>query len=310
MLRRILPILALGAALAACREDPATGPSPQPVPPPPPPPPVLQTGTFDLTMAEGQALPAYIAHRLMDGRLEQVWVDSARLVVTTTGDYEQRIWTRTLRDGVLHVRDTWVDGGSVRLVGQTYIFTSRGGGRQLTVRTALAPVLNVTETMVGWPQAGVVVGVYARRTAPPAEQPPPTGTTRYRATDVAGQTLSAIVVRERDVPRRGAETFVQLDSAWVDLRTDGSYERRAYYSVWETPNYELSLGYQRVARVNDYDRGRWTRAADGVLSLASDYFQGRSATGVHLGDRLRLTQDLMAGDPTRPNVGYVVQGGR
>lgn len=311
MFRRFMPLFVLGAALAACAEESAVGPAPTPPPPPPPPPPpVLQVGTFDLTMAEGQALPAYIAHRLVNNQLEQVYVDSARLVVNAAGDFEQRIWTRTLRDGTLSHRDTWVDGGGWRLVGQTYVFTSRGGGRQLTVRTATSPVLNVTESMVGWPQAGLVVGVYARRTTPPVDQPPPqqpVTETRFRATDVSGQPLSAIVVSEKDVPHLNAETFSQLDSAWVALRSNGTYERRAFYSTWYSPNYVLSMGYARIGVVRDYDRGTWVRAANGTLTLTSDYFQNRTATGVHLGDRIRLTQDMLAGDPVRPNVGYTVQ---
>ena len=309
MLRRIIPLIALGTALAACSEDTAVGPSPTPATPPPPPPPAEQVRTIDQKPGEGQALPAYIAHRMVNGQLEQVYVDSARLVVTNDGRFQQSLWTRTLRDGAFSHRDNWIDAGAWRLAGQTYVFTSNGGSRQLTVRTATQPVINVTETMVGWPQAGVVIGIYSRRTTPPANQPPPQEPgqpplteTRFRATDVSGQPLSALVISEKDVPHKDAETYSQLDSAWVALRSNGTYERRAFYSTWYSPNYVFSLGYIRVAFVRDYDRGTYVRASNGTLTLTSDYFQNRTATGVHLGDRIRLTQDMLAGDPVRPNV--------
>ncbi|MDX2182649.1 MAG: hypothetical protein SFW08_01575, partial [Gemmatimonadaceae bacterium] len=294
-----------------CNNDTPAGP--EPAPPPPPPPPAISAGTFDLSQADGQSLPAYIAHRQIDGRLEQVYVDSARLTVTDNGRYEQRIWTRRLHNGALAFRDTWVDAGSWQLDGQAYRFTSTGGGRSLTVRTSASPILQVTESMVGWPQAGLVVGVYARRSAPPAEQPPPTDPeptpiteTRFRATDVAGALLSARVVTERDVPHQNAETYTQLDSARLVLRSDATYERVAYYSTWQTPNYVLSLGYIRLASTRDVDRGRYVRRDDGQLTLTSTLYQNRTAVGVHLGDRIRLTQDMTAGDPVRPDVGYTL----
>jgi hypothetical protein len=173
----------------------------------------------------------------------------------------------------------------------------------------MSPVLSVTERMVGWPGAGLVVGVYTRRTSPPPVNPgpPPVQEMRFRATDVSGQSLPQIVVREVDVPHEGAETYSQLDSAWVVLRTDGTYERRAFYSTWMSPNYRYSLGYGRVGRVNDYDHGRYARSSDGTLQLFSAYWQHRTATGIDLGDRVRLTQDMLAGDPVRPNVGYTRQ---
>lgn len=304
MLRRMIPLFVLGTALAACTETSPVGPSPTP------PPPALQVGTFDLTRAEGQALPAYIAHRTVSGQLEQVYVDSARLIVTADGRFQQSIWTRTLRDGALSHRDNWIDAGAWRLAGQSYVFTSNGGSRQLTVRTATQAVLNVTETMVGWPQAGVVIGLYARRTTPPVEEPPqpqPVTETRFRATDAGGKPLSAIVISEKDTPHKDAETYSQLDSAWVVLRSNGTYERRAFYSTWYSPNYVLGLGYIRLAFVRDYDRGTYVRASNGTLTLTSDYYQNRTATGMHLGDRIRLTQDMSAGDPVRPTVGYTLQ---
>lgn len=306
-LHRLLPVLLAGAILACSDDNPA---APIPVEPPPPPPPVLTVGTFDLTLAEGQPLPAYIAHRQVGTRLEQVYVDSARLVVTNDGRFEQRIWSRTLHDGAVVFRDTWVDGGEWRLDGGAYAFTSPSG-RIRSVKTSASPVLQLTERMVGWAQAGLVVAVYARREAPPVEQVPPTEPrptpiteTRFRATDVSGTQLPAQVVVERDVPHDNAETYTQLDSAWVALRSDGTYQRRAFYSTWQTPNYVLSLGYIRIASTRDTDVGRWVRRDDGQLTLTSTMFQNRQATGIHLGDRIRLTQDLTAGDPVWPDIGY------
>jgi hypothetical protein len=311
MLSQFLRVAAVGLLLAACNSDTPVAPGPTPAPPVPQPPPALQVGTFDLTQADGQTLPAYIAHRTVDGVLEQVYVDSARLVVQDDGRFEQRIWMRNFRNSAFSHRETWVDAGTWRRNGNAYDFASVSGSRALTVRTATSPVLQVTERMAAWPGAGLVVGVYSRRTTPPAEpqQPPTAGETRFRATDVRGSPLSAIVVTERHVPHENAETFSQLDSAWVVLRTDGTYERRAFYSTWYTPNFVLSLGYARVGVLRDYDRGTYTRAANGTLTLTSSYFQNRTATGVHLGDRIRLTQDMLAGDPNKPDVGYTVQGG-
>jgi len=303
MFRHFARSLVIGATLAACNSDSTTAPVDQV--PPPPPPPALQVGSWELEYAEGQPLPAYIAHRVVDGVLEQVFVDSARLVVQPEGRFEQRIWMRTLRGGAHSHRDTWVDAGSWRREGDGYAFASVGGGRTLSVRPSGSPqtVLRVTERMVGWPGAGLVVGTYALRPPRPGE-PSPITVTRFRATDVGGRPLSAVVVALPNDPHQGAETFTQLDSAWVELRSDGTYVRQAHYSTWMSPNVELSLGYTRVGVHRDYDMGRWTRVGGG-LSLASSYFQNRAARGTWSGDRMRLLQDMSPND-VLVDVGYSV----
>jgi hypothetical protein len=183
---------------------------------------------------------------------------------------------------------------------------SDGGSRRLQVRTAISPVLTVTESMVLWPGAGLVVGTYQRRSMTPPTDPqdPVVTETRFRATDVSGRPLPTSVVVELNVPHPGAETFTQMDSAWVILRSDGSYLRRAFYSTFHTPNVGLGLGYSRVGFYRDYDVGRWTRSGAQV-NLVSTYYQNRGATGNWSNDRMRLRQDMSTNDVFL-DVGYAI----
>lgn len=152
--------LALLLAVAACGGDAPVAPTPSP--------PSLQAGTYVLVRADGQPLPAMVAHEtLPDGSLLQTFADSAQLVVSADAAWEQRLWLRVVRygDGALLGRPNVVDRGRwAGEAGQAFLLTPD--------YQAWRPALRVTREADGslttWEkfdseQAGLMHGTYRRR---------------------------------------------------------------------------------------------------------------------------------------------------
>lgn len=155
--RRASTLIAL-LAVAACGDSPASLPPAPQLPP-------LQTGTWHLNLADGQVLPAMVAHRLFNGQLEQTFVDSSTLSVNADRTWQQRIYLKRAVFGqpasempVLHL-GTWAptDTG--------YVFVSDIAGRDFVIHSPGADSLRVIQRLVDFDQAGFVVGEF-RRTRP------------------------------------------------------------------------------------------------------------------------------------------------
>ncbi len=291
------------AVLAAC--DPASAPLTPPLEPLPPP---LTPGVWHLVQADGQPLPAYVAHRLVGGQLEQVYVDSARIELDQQGRWTQSIFRRVLRDGQLQYREVWFDQGVSTPSAETYTFTSNGGSRVATVNNRTAGRLDVIEPMVVWPGSGLVASRYEPRrsvTVPPGDSSGTVVTmTAFRAVSANGAALPAVVLEIDDEPAEGNGTRFLLDSAWVSLSSDGTYRRTVAYSEWQSPNPALGLGWTKFGSTRRLDWGSFTRN-DKNITLTSAYFQNFVVTGELRADgKLLLQHGLEPRDEMSLTVSY------
>lgn len=280
--------------VAACGFD--RSPIGPPAEPPTPPPPTLDVGSWTLSSADGQALPAYIAHRQVDGRLEQVWVDSARIDIRRDGTWTQRLWTRTHHDGVFQWRTTVVDQGSSTVDEGRYRFNSNGGMRSATVDNRVGGRLEVLEQMAFWPQAGLVASRYVPHAEAPVPGDPQAGVGTFRANLTDRGPLPQSVYWFPDEPSQGGATYYQLDSSTVSLRQDGTYVRRTWFSEWQTTD-RRGGHYTLFGRYVDFDRGEYLRVGD-ALSFSSNWIENQTMSGTVLpGGRLKLMQSLTSEDP-------------
>jgi hypothetical protein len=294
--RTRLSVAATALLFAACVD--ARDPLSPGVNQPPPPPPALGVGTWALSQADGQPLPAYVAHRDVDGRFEQVWVDSAFIDIREDGTWSQRIFTRNYLDGELQWRTTWVDQGRSVVDGGRYRFTSYSGMRSADVDNRLEGDLEVVEKMVSWPGSGLVAARYVPYVEPPVPGDPELGTGSFRARLTEKGPLSTPVYWFPDEPAPGAATMFLLDSAVLALRPDSTYVRRTFYSEWQAPQYREGGAFTFMARYVDFDRGRYLRDGD-AITFSSDWIQNQALTGVVLSDGgVRIVQALSPGDPT------------
>ena len=89
----------------ACSTDRTTAPTPSPLPP-------LTAATWQVHAANGNALPALVHQRLVNGALLQTFLDSAQVIVANSGRWEQRTWLRRYRDGLFDTTIAEQDGGT------------------------------------------------------------------------------------------------------------------------------------------------------------------------------------------------------
>lgn len=290
--RRFLT-LSLTFAVAACTGDTpgATGPG-EPFPERPPA--LLTDGSWALDQANGQALPAQVAQRTVNGEVERVYVDSAFLDVRADGRWTQRFHTRTVVNGVVTRRDHVEDAGFARREASHYRFSSVSGSRSATVDNAEAARLEVTETLVLWvnPEPTMTRYVPAQPTRPtdPAIE-------TWRAIGGEAGPLPSIIYRFPDEPHAGAMTQYRVDSAVITLRPDGRYTRRTWASEWYSPDFRRGAAYTLVARGLDYDHGTYVRTG-AFIAFGSEWIENLSLSGEVLADgRLRMQQGLTPGDP-------------
>lgn len=293
MSSQVRAALSLTILLAAACTDAGRGVSlpTDPVSPPP----VLTAGSWMLTEAEGQPLPAYIAHREVDGVLEQVWVDSARLDLRADGRWTQQVFTRTHRGGAFSHVEAWIDMGVTRVHEGKYRLDSENRSRVATLDNRQAGRLEVLEQFVFWAGAGQVDARYEPLTAQPPGEPVPT-TERWVAMGTSQGPLPARAYFFPNEPLDGNATEYRLDSAVVSLRNDGTYVRRTWFSEWFSPDYRAGAPYQLVYRTMDFDHGFWSRNGQ-AITLLSNWIENQTLGGAWEADgRLRLHQPLSPGD--------------
>jgi len=162
-MRRMLAMMFLAVALAACDEDAGTNPPPSPPGVP------LTQGLWHMHKANDVDLPAEIARRFVGVVDEQTMLDSARLTVLSNGTWQQRYWLRVLHLGALDRDELVIDEGTWVVEETTNRFTSTLRARTFTVLASSSSLITSTEPMVFFPDPPDVIGVY--RKFPPT---PPT----------------------------------------------------------------------------------------------------------------------------------------
>ncbi len=147
--------LLLGAA-AACNEEGTTVGPPELINP---------VGTWYLHAVDDSALSALASDRAVGVAREWTIVDSARLVVTPGGSYQQQIFNRILLQGNLDRVERIVDLGSWLIVGDSIVFTSETLDRSFLVTGGLSGSLLTNEAFATYIGAPRNVGRY-RKTPP------------------------------------------------------------------------------------------------------------------------------------------------
>ncbi|MFN0100061.1 MAG: hypothetical protein ACKVS7_15425 [Gemmatimonadaceae bacterium] len=268
--------------LLACAPERSAAPEPVVLPP-------LATATWHVHRADGQPLPALVAHRLEKGVLVQTFLDSAHVVVDRAGRWEQRVWLQRYRDGVFYDRLAEMDAGTWSIDGAEYRFTSD----LLGPRFALGAL--TTDSLRLWlrsPEVDGSMDATLRQSAAPVA---PVGT--WRADAVADRPVpSAVYVFDpAEVDGDTVSIHLIVDSAWITLHPTGRYEHAIRYSEWIGPRSGAPTHRRFRWQWNDF--GTWTRTGTQV-ALESGFFQNHRVAGDFVGGGpLRLRHGLTHGDP-------------
>ncbi len=151
-LRSSIAVLAVTAA--ACDPSASSPVEPQALEP-------LGSTTWLMVAADGQSLPAVVAHRLLEGNvLEESVLESAQLIVDADGGYEQLFRIRTLANGVQQSNVLVQDFGVWTAGTERYDLESDTRTRSFRLDPIVDDTLRSTEAMVFRPEAGLVRGRY------------------------------------------------------------------------------------------------------------------------------------------------------
>lgn len=285
-LRRTLPALLAIVALGCESSSPLAPPPREPLPP-------LATATWFVHSAEGQSLPALVAHRLESGDYVQDFLDSARVQVTAAGTWTRTMWLSRYRAGSYESSFAGIEGGTWVAGDSAYTFTADVSGRSFSVR-AMTPGDSVVLPVRGFGEGYVLATL---RTS----SPPPAVVGSYRVTHVQGaQVPSAIYVfnNHDDGDGRIVSIHLVIDSVKLELRHTGQYQHAIYHTEWEGENFGPPTTVR--SRWATFDFGSWTRNG-GSLSFESGWLQnlrfGGTATA---GGTLELQHGISHGDEPVP----------
>jgi len=274
-------VLTLGLLLA-CSPDRTAAPEPVTLPP-------LASTTWRVHRADGQALPALVSHDVTKGVLVQIFLDSAHLVVDSSGRWEQRVWLQRYRDGAFDARLAELDAGAWTIDGTEYRFTSDVHGARFAFGALATDSLRVSL------RASAVNGVMLatlRQSAPPVA---PVGT--WRADAVADAPMPAAIYVFDPVELEGDTVSVHfiVDSARITLHPTGRYVHAIRYSEWIGPKSGAPTVRRFRWQWNDF--GTWTQTGTQV-TFESGFYQNQGMTGGVVGaGPLRIRHGLNHGDP-------------
>lgn len=272
--------LLIGLAAAGCAGD-TKGPN---LPAP------LETAAWHVHTAESQPMPALVAHSLVQNRLQQTFLDSARLNVTAAGRWELRVFLQTWRDGT-HLLDwTQQDAGAWAAADTGYVFTSELRGPRFVLQPSPADSITLRLQLDEVPGYTFVT---LRRSEP---RPPLPGV--WRASHVRDAQLPSAmhVIDPAELPDgRRVSVHAVIDSIFFRIDTPGTYEQRVYVSEWwgapGGPPQTLNL------RSMEYDRGDWQRHGDSIR-FESGWMQNHRMQGSLGADGvLRMSHGLGHGSP-------------
>lgn len=282
-----LPCAALLLVLAvACERDTPLAPDPTPLPP-------LVATTWHAHATEGQALPANVAHWLEDGVLVQDFLDSARVEIRADGTWERRLWMSRFRSVLFDSPVVELETGTWSATDSGYLFAAEFGARQFSI-AAMTPGAAVNFPLRGVP-GGSILATLRTEAAPPAV------TGAFEILTVLDQPVPATMYVFNDVAMEGRVVSIHLivDSARVDLWSNGTYTHRIHYSEWEGPNHGApsALRYQW----NFHDYGFFTRGPGAAIEFHSNWLENHQFAGtVDPADGMDLQHGLGHGDPPVP----------
>ncbi len=282
----VAPVLAL-TTLVACSSSSSTAPE-EPVNTLPP----LVAAVWYAHAAEGQPLPALVAHRLEQGDLVQDFLDSAQVQITADGRWTRRLWLTRYRNGSFDAPVPSQEAGTWVATDTAYIFTTEPGG----VRFSLASL--TPGQVVELPLRDVTRGYIAAtvRTVPPPEMV--VGT--YRVTSVRGVDVPSAMYVINDHVEEGRTVSIHfiVDSARLVLFGNRRYEHTIHYSEWEGPNNGPPT--QRRFRWRNGDFGEWRRD-NTLIRFESGWLQNLRFDGtVYNRNTMELLHGLSHGDPAVP----------
>lgn len=110
--------------------------------------------------ANGTNLPAQISDRFIGVSPERTFLDSARILINSNGQYQQLYWIRVLISGNVDRTEVVLDEGIWTTFGGSNSFRSFLRNRAINVVFPTAARLESTEQMLYWSGAPLVSGVY------------------------------------------------------------------------------------------------------------------------------------------------------
>lgn len=281
---RLVLVAALFVTTTACSDSSAPA-APAPLPP-------LGDQAWYVHTSDGQPLPALLGHRLVNGALEQDFLDSTRLDVYADGRWEQRAWYQRFRSGTFIEARTALDAGRWVATSSSYELRAADGALRYTLGATLGAELTLNLQYAQ--QAGVAVSTLRRTPAPLSI------VGRWRATMMNGRALPAIYTSDSSIDAGAGlvSRHILIDSAMITLQANNRYTQEVYYSEWEGPVNGPPLA--RVYRENAVDFGTWNRNGLGNLLLESSWLQNKRITGEAREQEvtpLRLFHGITHGDP-------------
>lgn len=275
------------ALIAACADASPTAPArPTPLPP-------LPSATWHVHVAEGQALPALVAHRLENGSLVQEFLDSARVEVGASGTWVRHLFISRFRASTFEAQTAEQEFGTWMVTDSGYRFTAEPSGRAFMVARAV-PGDSVTLPLRGASHGGFIQATL--RTTRPA----PSIVGAYRVTAVRGQPVPATIYSWPEFVDgdRLVSIHLVVDSASLRLLANGTYQQAIHYREWEGP---VGGGPTTVRhRFSVYDHGAFVRQ-DAALRFESGWLQNhRFAGAVTDAGGMELLHGLSHGDEPVP----------
>jgi hypothetical protein len=280
-------LLAMLAALAAACDSAPAGPDPQPRPP-------LANASWHVHTAEGQPLPALVAHEQVNGLLQQTFLDSAHVSVTANGRWEQALFIQTLRGHERIAAVVLHDAGAWAATDSGYTFTSDLRGARYHLAGAPGDSFPLLLRAAELPGA---IAASLRK-----ERPGPYLSAAWAATHVNGQAMPGPLYLFDPDTLYGVPVSVHFiaDSARLVILPNGRYR----HSIWVSHWVGLPGGppLERTLRLSHSDHGEWTRSGSG-LEFESHYLQNHRMTGSFGEDGLlRMQHGFSHGDPPVPLV--------
>lgn len=270
------------ALLLACSPERTSAPEPVTLPP-------LASATWRVHRTDGQALPALVSHQLTKGVLIQLFLDSAHVVIDSTGRWEQRVWLQRYRDGAFESRLAEQDAGAWTIDGAEYRFTSDVNGARFTFGALSTDSLRLS--LRASAVNGVMLATLRQSAAPVA----PVGT--WRADAVADAPMPAAIYVFDPFVLDGDTVSVHfiVDTASITLHPTGRYVHAIRYSEWIGPKNGAPTHRRFRWQWNDF--GTWTHNGTQV-AFESGYFQNHRMAGDFAGSGpLRVRHGLSHGDP-------------
>jgi hypothetical protein len=264
---RRFAVMPFALVAAACGSDAPTAPPGQlPLP-------VLRPGVWHLHRADGQAVPAYVAHRMLPGNvLEQTYVDSAKLEIRPDFGWRLETFLRHYENREFVRSEARFDAGRWAATDSGFLFTSTMRQDAFVVRAPGADSLLTTQALVVRPEAGLVQATYR------IERPAPSLVARWRALSVNDRMVPAVVATTPldEFQGRPVSSHVVVDSIAIELEPTSRYRMVEFLSWWiGEPN---GTPTQRIQSLRHTDRGEW-QASGGAVQFTSTLYANRGWVG-------------------------------